>query len=510
MQEPGYRDFFDRIAMPIFIYDTDTFQVLDVNQAAVAKFGATHEQLTECVLEDLLAPAERPGIRKLVAHLPPQTTWRAVDLQRRDGTIFTTNVYGCDFQLFGRPARFVLTQDGIEARKNEDSVRRFEVQLRQGQKMAAIGRFAGGVAHDFNNLLSVILGYSDMLLADLKQDDPVRADILEVRLAAKRGADLCQQLLLFSQHRVAEPAVLDLNEVLRQMEKMLGCVLGAEVEVVTLAGPSLGRVRADRGHVEQIVMNLVVNARDAMPNGGKLTLETANVQLTEEYAHAHDGVLAGRYVMLAVTDNGIGMDRETQARVFEPFFTTKDRGKGTGLGMSTVFGIVQQSGGSLWLYSEPGIGTTVKVYLPRVDDAPDHVAIVTPPLTLRGVETVLLVEDDDQVRAVVHGILRKSGYNVLEARNAGEAILHSEKFPSVIHLLLTDVVMPQISGPELAQRLLASRPDMKVLCMSGYTEDSVLRHGLVDATMAYIQKPITPEALARKVRLVLEGAPTKR
>jgi CheY-like chemotaxis protein len=289
------------------------------------------------------------------------------------------------------------------------------------------------------------------------------------------------------------------------MEKMFHRVLGAEIQLVSMAGRALGRIRADRGHIEQVVMNLVVNARDAMPKGGTLTLETANVVLGDDAAGAHHGAPPGRYVTLTVTDTGTGMDRQTLAHVFEPFFTTKERGKGTGLGLAIVFGIVQQSGGTVWLESEVGKGTVVKVYLPRVDDAVGYVPSLTPSPTLRGVETVLLVEDDDQVRGVVRGILRRSGYNVLEAANAGEAILQSEKYTSTIHLLLTDVVMPQVSGPELAARLLGARPAMKVLCMSGYTEDSVLTQELVGTDMAYIQKPVTPDALAAKVRSVLDN-----
>jgi len=289
------------------------------------------------------------------------------------------------------------------------------------------------------------------------------------------------------------------------MDKMLQRILGADVDLVSRPTKPLGRVRVDPSSVEQVIMNLVVNARDAMPTGGKLTMETDNVVLDEAYAQAHLGVKPGPHVMLAVTDTGTGIDSATLSRIFEPFFTTKEQGKGTGLGLSTVFGVVQQSGGSVWVYSEVGKGTTFKVYLPRVDAAVEAVGDTVPPTTLRGTETILLVEDDDQVRVVARGILRRSGYDVIEAHNAGEALLSSEQHAGTIHLLLTDVVMPQMSGPELAKRLVSVRPDMKVLCMSGYTDDSIVRHGVLEAHIAYLQKPITPEALTARVRGVLDG-----
>ena len=372
--------------------------------------------------------------------------------------------------------------------------------------MDAVGRLAGGVAHDFNNVLSVILSYGEMLLADMKPGEPMRDDIDEIRKAGLRAADLTRQLLMFSRQQVLAPKVLDLNDVLTSMDKMLQRILGADVDLVSLPTQPLGRVRADPSSVEQVIMNLVVNARDAMPTGGKLTMDTANVVLDEAYAQAHLGVKPGAHVMLAVTDTGTGIEKATLARIFEPFFTTKESGKGTGLGLSTVFGVVQQSGGSVWVYSEVGKGTTFKVYLPRVDAAVEAIGETMPPTTLRGTETILLVEDDDQVRVVARGILRRSGYHVIEARNAGEALLSSEQHAGTIHLLLSDVVMPQMSGPELAKRLAGVRPDMKVLCMSGYTDDSIVRHGVLEAHIAYLQKPITPDTLATKVREVLEGA----
>jgi signal transduction histidine kinase len=400
------------------------------------------------------------------------------------------------------------TLDLAERKRAEKALQETERQLRQALKMEAIGRLAGGIAHDFNNVLSVILSYGDMLLSDLKPGEPMREDIDEIRKAAMRAADLTRQLLMFSRQQVMEPKVVDLNDLLVGMGRMLQRILGAGIRLVSLPTEPLGRVRLDPGSMEQVVMNLVVNARDAMPRGGKLILETANVVLDEAYARGHLGMKTGPHVMFSVTDTGVGMDKETQAHIFEPFFTTKGVGEGTGLGLSTVFGIVQQSGGSVWVDSEPGNGTSFRVYLPRVDAAVDLVRSTTiAPTTLRGTETILLVEDDDQVRAVAVAILRRAGYRVIETRNAGEALMQSEGEVGVIHLLLTDVVMPHVSGPQLAKRLATARPAMKLLCMSGYTDDNVVRRGVLEAHIAYLQKPLTPDTLTTKVREVL-NAPT--
>jgi signal transduction histidine kinase/ActR/RegA family two-component response regulator len=387
----------------------------------------------------------------------------------------------------------------------ENALRQSEEQLRQAQKMEAVGRLAGGVAHDFNNVLSVILSYSELILADLKPNDPMRDDVGEIRKAASRAAGLTRQLLMFSRQQVVEPKVLDLYEALTSMDKMLRRIVGEDVELALIAPKTHGRVKVDPSHIEQVILNLVVNARDAMPTGGKLTIEISNVVLDEEYALRHLPVKPGPHVMMAVSDTGCGMSRDTQARIFEPFFTTKEMGKGTGLGLSTVFGIVQQSGGNIWVYSEVGKGTTFKVYLPRVDAEVDPLKAQATPTTLRGTETILLVEDEEQVRAVALSALRRQGYHVLVAQHAGEALLLCESHPESIDLLLTDVVMPQMSGPELARRLARSRPEMKVLCMSGYTDDSIVRHGVLDIGVAFIQKPITPALLARKVREVLDN-----
>jgi signal transduction histidine kinase/ActR/RegA family two-component response regulator len=396
-----------------------------------------------------------------------------------------------------------------ERERAEAALRRSEEQLRQAQKMEAIGRLSGSVAHDFNNLLSVILSYSDLVLSELKAVDPLRADVESIKKAGENAADLTHQLLAFSRQQVLAPRIVDLNATLVESERMLRRLIGEDIEFVTHYARSVSRVKVDPGQVDQVLLNLVINARDAMPDGGKLTIETKDVMLDEEYVDEHLGVVGGAHVMLAVSDTGFGMDKQTQARIFEPFFTTKELGKGTGLGLSTVFGIVKQSQGHIWVYSEPGGGTTFKVYLPVCEGVEIEVHEAIAPTTLQGTETVLLVEDQEDVRRVAHAILRRYGYHVIEARNAGEALLSCERHPRTIHLLLTDVVMPQLSGRELAERLLAIRPEMKVLYMSGYTENVIVHHGILDSGLAYLQKPIVPEGLARRVREVLDARPRK-
>ena len=380
-----------------------------------------------------------------------------------------------------------------------------EAQLRQAQKMEAVGRLAGGIAHDFNNLLTAIIGYTDLALADLREGDPMRQDMEEILRAAHRAAGLTRQLLAFSRQQVLAPRVLDLNEVVQTVDKMLGRLVGEDIELQSVLAPGLGHVKADPGQLEQVIVNLAVNARDAMPTGGKLTIETADVEMTETQGRDLTTVPAGRYVMLAITDSGTGMDEETKARIFEPFFTTKQQGKGTGLGLATVYGIVKQSGGFIWVYSEPGHGTTFKTYLPRVEGAADTVASpVGRAAVPRGTETVLIVEDEAAVRALAKTALARKGYRVLEAANGGEALLLCESERSPIHLLVTDVVMPGLGGADLARRLAPLRPDMKVLFISGYADQAAARHGTIEPGAAYLEKPFSLDALARKVREVLD------
>lgn len=379
-----------------------------------------------------------------------------------------------------------------------------EEQLRQAQKLEAIGQLAGGVAHDFNNILTAILGTADLLLADMAPSDPRRDDAEEIRLAARRAAGLTRQLLAFSRKAATEMRPFDLNDLITGLEAMMRRLLAANIEVRFAFGTGLSPVLADPGQIEQVVLNLAVNARDAMPQGGKLTIETGEADLDAIYAAAHEGVSPGRYVMLAVSDTGVGMDPVTQARIFQPFFTTKEPGKGTGLGLSTVDAIVRQHGGHVWLYSEPGKGTAFKVYLPRAAAAAVETPAAAAQASPRGSETVLIVEDTQAVRALVARVLEGLGYNVLEASDASMAEVVASRHAGAIHLLLTDVVMPGDSGPELARRLSAARPTMRVLYTSGYADDAVVHHGVVAAGAAYLQKPFTPDALARKAREVLD------
>jgi len=440
--------------------------------------------------------------RALWATLAAGKTWagRLVN-RKKDGTLFTE-------EASISPVRNAagVTTSYVGVKRDITAALALEAQYLQAQKMEAVGRLAGGVAHDFNNVLSVVLSYAELIGGDLKAGDPLGEDMEEIKRAGLRAADLTRQLLSFSRRQVLERKVLDLNVQLASMENMLKRLLGADIELTILAGDRLQAIRGDPGQIEQILMNLAVNARDAMFDGGRLTIETANVELDREAVVALPEMRAGPFVRVTVTDTGVGMSEETQARIFEPFFTTKDPGRGTGLGLATVFGIVQQSKGFIRVSSAPGRGTSFELYFPPHSGAvPRASTLPTELVAQRGSETILLVEDQDDVRTVARTILRRQGYVVLDAPNAGEAFLVCEKHESDIHLLLTDVVLPRMGGRELAERLANMRPDMRMLFMSGYTDDSNMLRGILEAEVNFIQKPFTPASLARKVREVLDA-----
>lgn len=425
---------------------------------------------------------------------------------RPDGQVVDVEVTAIPLSFRGRPAAQVLIRDVTARRHAEQALRESEERLQQAQKMEAIGALAGGIAHDFNNLLTAINGFSELLLLRLPQHDRNRTFVEEILKAGERASDLTRQLLAFGRRQVLQPRVIDLNETIGEMENLLRRVIGEDIELVFGLASDLYAIKADPGQIGQVVMNLAVNARDAMPDGGKLVIQTANVELDGSYERTHGVRRVGPHVLLSVKDTGVGMDRETLQRIFEPFFTTKGAGKGTGLGLATVYGIVKQSDGDIWVTSEPGRGTEFRIFFPRCTEVVTRASSSEASVEAipRGTETVLLVEDEPGVRGLAVAVLESSGYTVLSAEQPDQAIEICAQHAGPIHLLLTDVVMPGLSGQEVARAVAASRPDIKVLFMSGYTADIALRHRVL-ATSAYLQKPFTPAALARKVRDVLDG-----
>jgi PAS domain S-box-containing protein len=452
--------------------------------------------------EDLIHPDDCTAFRQQMARVistlgPFHLEYR---VRKKDGTYLTAKDDG---YFISDHARNVVRMVGFVV--DITNQRTAEQRLLQAHKMEAIGSLAGGVAHDFNNLLTIIKGYSDLSLEQLDRGSPLRPNIEAIREAAGRAAALTRQLLAFSRKQQVALRVLDLNSAVANMDRMLRRLIGEDIILVTQLNPNLTYVRADPVQIEQIILNLAVNARDAMPNGGNLTIETSNVELDEEYADKQLGMRPGPYVMLAVSDSGTGMDEETRAHIFEPFFTTKERDKGTGLGLSTVYGIVKQSGGHIWVYSEPGRGTSFKIYFPQVEAQLSPAEAPKAERSKGGSETVLLVEDEEGVRTLARKILERDGYCVLEACHGAEATSIAQQHHGKIDLMVTDVVMPGMSGRALAKSMAARWPNMKVLFLSGYTNDAIIRNGMLEPEMCFLQKPFTADALSKKVRDLLDA-----
>jgi signal transduction histidine kinase/CheY-like chemotaxis protein len=446
-----------------------------------------------------VTPADLPMPRAVAAGRP--VTGEEFDLVYPDGRVMHLLTSAAPlFDEAGRPRGAVGAFLDVTAR------RRAEEETLHAQKLHAIGQLAGGVAHDFNNILTAISSYTEFLLADLNRGSPRRDDVIGIQEAAARAAALTQQLLAFGRKQVLQPTLIDVRELLDDTGRMLRRIIGEHINLSVVAGPILSPVLADRGQLSQVIVNLAVNARDAMPEGGRITIEARDAPLSSGYSDEHLGVTPGAYVLIAVSDTGNGMSPTVKARMFEPFFTTKPRGKGTGLGLSTVFGIVKQSGGHLFVYSEEGHGTTIKVYLPRATESAATDGTARPQVKAgRGVETVLVVEDEESVRRLARRALEASGYSVLQAASPLEAIEIAAGYPDRIDLLLTDVMMPELTGRQLADRLTASRPGLNVLYMSGYAEDAIVHHGRLDPDTAFLQKPFSPETLSHTVRAVLDG-----
>ncbi|HSE18815.1 MAG TPA: PAS domain S-box protein [Pyrinomonadaceae bacterium] len=503
--EDRYREYFENAKDAIYVHDLNGRYIM-VNRAGEELIGYTRDEILQMRISDVVPRNYLDEIhdrlkKKLSDH---SLTIYEIEAIRKDGSRVPIEVSSRLIYENGVPVAVQgSARDITERRRAEAELRASQMQLQQSQKLEAIGQLAGGVAHDFNNMLTAIIGYTDLSLRRVGLENSIRRNLEETKKAAERAASLVRQLLAFSRKQILEPKVLDLNDVVKDMQKMLTRLIGEDIRLATRLEPDLGSVKADPCQVEQIIMNLVVNARDAMPRGGRVTIETANTTLDERAVLKHVSVKPGAYVMLSVSDTGSGMDQETQQRIFEPFFTTKETGKGTGLGLSTVYGIVKQSGGNIWVYSEPGMGTVFKVYLPRIDDAAADKSEKQETIVLRGSETILLIEDEDVVRGLTKKILMQAGYNVLDAKGGEEAIRVCSAYPGAIDLLLTDVVMPEISGKEVADRLLELRSGLRVLFMSGYTDEAIVQHGVLDASVEFLQKPFTWFGLTKKVRDVL-------
>jgi PAS domain S-box-containing protein len=496
-----YRDLVENAHDIIYSHDLEG-NYISINRAVELITGYTREEALRMNINQIVAPEHLEMAREMITHKLEgiEGTAYELDIVAKDGRKVTVEVNTKLVVHDGIPVGVQGIARDITRRKM------LEDQLLQSQKLESVGRLAGGIAHDFNNMLTAINGYSDLVLRQLDPDDPMRQNIEEIKKAGERSAELTHQLLAFSRRQILQPEYIDLNETITETSSMLKRLIGEDIELATVLKPQVGSIKVDPGQLSQIIMNLVVNARDAMPDGGKLTIATSNVFLDPDYARSHLGILPGAYVMLSVSDTGIGMTPDQQEQIFEPFYTTKEVGKGTGLGLSTVYGIVKQSGGNILVYSEVGHGTTFKIYLPRVvqPDEAGEFQESSPKLAL-GTETILLVEDEDLVRSLSRQVLESCGYTVIEAVDGIEALETLEKSETRIDLLITDVVMPRMGGPELAEKLLEKIPNLPILFASGYTDDAIVRHGVLQTNVNFIQKPFTIDDVARKVRDLLDS-----
>jgi len=498
-KEEMFRLLFSSNPLPTWVVDPETLRFLEVNNAAVRQYGYSLQEFRNMSVLDLRPEEDKATFLEYLREHDGEPrhhgNWRH---RKKDGKVIKVETIAHELNYDGKRVHLLVAQDITERHL-------LEQQLRQSQKMEAVGRLAGGVAHDFNNLLMVIKGHTELLLNNLPSADQAKRKIEQIERAADRASSLTRQLLAFSRMQVLQPRVMNLNDVVEDMGKLLPRLIGEDIELVIRTAPDLGAIRADAGQMEQVIMNLAVNARDAMPGGGKLLIETSNTDLDSTYNDVHPIVRQGRYVLLAVSDNGIGMDAETQARIFEPFFTTKEQGKGTGLGLATVYGVVKQSGGFIWVYSELRRGTSFKIYLPRIDQPLDQPGTaLTVSDAPRGTETILLAEDEQDVREVAREFLESGGYTVLEAKDGTEAVGLVEKHQGDIDLLITDMVMPGITGQELALRLREIRPNLRMLYMSGYSDGAALNSALSDSSVRLLTKPFSRSALLRAVKELLK------
>jgi two-component system, cell cycle sensor histidine kinase and response regulator CckA len=505
--EERYREIVENANDIIYTHDL-AGRFLSLNKAGEQISGYSRSEILNMNIADIVSPEHIEKARRMIANKLNGNEMTAYNLEiiAKDGRKVLLEIHSRPIYENGVIACIQgIARDMTERKRAADALRHTEEQLRQSQKLEAIGRLAGGIAHDFNNLLTIITGYSDLVLRRLDQVDPHREKILEVKKAAHRAADLTHQLLAFSRKQVLQPKVIDINLITSNLSKMLERLIGEDIELSLNLKPGTWHIFADPGQIEQVLMNLVVNARDAMPQGGKIIIETQNVRIDERYAEVREVVKPGQYIMLAVSDTGMGMSAETQRHIFEPFFTTKEVGKGTGLGLSTVYGIIKQSGGYIWVYSEIDKGTTFKIYLPRTSaDVETLKQADKQSETSHGTETILLAEDEAGVRALACNILEEQGYQVLEAADGEEAISVGKQHDGQIHLLLTDVVMPKMNVQELVDQIKSFSPQTKVLYMSGYTNDAIVHHGVLDPDTNFLEKPFTADGLLERVREILD------